>query len=96
MVHLDIIHTLTFAKGCSSNFLSSVSTVVAVVKHATYGILVNAKFGFWWNRVANFLEVLVWDRRKGVLCVDGSACTARQNNPTPPECMVNGTERYDG
>ena len=28
--------------------------------------------------------------------IDGSACMAQQNNPTRPECIVNGTECYDG
>ena len=48
----------------------------------------------WYNRVGDFL-VSVWDRRKQLLYIDRSACTARQNNPTP-ECVVNDTECYDG
>ena len=39
--------------------------------------------------------VSVLDRRKEILYGNGSAYTAQQNNPTP-ECMVNGTECYDG
>ena len=35
------------------------------------------------NRVVADLSVSVWDRRKQLLYVDGSACTARQNSPTP-------------
>ena len=27
---------------------------------------------------------------------NGSACMAQQNNPTPPECVVNAIECYDG
>ena len=39
--------------------------------------------------------VSIWDRRKQLLYSDGSACMTQQNNPTPPECMVNSTECYD-
>ena len=38
----------------------------------------------------------IWVRRKQSLYTDESACMAGQNNPTPPECMVIGTECYDG
>ena len=38
--------------------------------------------------------VSIWDRRKQLLYVSGSAFMTRQNNPTP-ECVVNGTECYD-
>ena len=55
------------------------------------GILENDERSSWYNKVGNFL-VSVWDRRKQLLYVDGSVCVARQNNPTPPECMVSGTE----
>ena len=56
-------------------------------------MLVNNECSSWYNRVGDFL-VSVWDRRKQLLYVNGSACMARQNNPTP-ECVVNGTECYD-
>ena len=39
--------------------------------------------------------VSVQDKRKQLWYVDGSACMARQKKPIP-ECMVNGTEYYDG
>ena len=48
----------------------------------------------WYNRVGNF-SVSVWDRRREILYGNGLACTARQNKPTP-ECVVNGSECYDG
>ena len=59
------------------------------------GMLVNDECSRWCNRVGNFL-VSIWDRRKQLLYIDGSACMARQNNPTPLECVVNVTECYDG
>ena len=58
------------------------------------GVLVDDECSSWYNRVDNFL-VSFWDGRKQFLYMDGSACMARRNNPTP-ECMVNGTECYDG
>ena len=62
--------------------------------HKKQGMLVN-RCSSWYNRVGDF-SVLIWDRRKQLLYIDGSACIARQNNPTPLECVVNGTEGYDG
>ena len=55
------------------------------------GMLGNDECSSWYNKVGDIL-VSVWDRRKQFLYVDGSACMARQNNPTPPECVVSGTE----
>ena len=43
--------------------------------------------------VADF-KISIWNRRKQLLYTNGSACTTRQNNPTP-EGVVNGTECYD-
>ena len=61
------------------------------------GMLVNNECSSWYNRVVgDLLKVSIWDRRKQLLYTDGSACTARQNNPTLPECVVSGTECYDG
>ena len=48
----------------------------------------------WYNRVGDFW-VSICDRRKQLLYTDGSACMAWQINPTPPECVVNGTECFD-
>ena len=59
------------------------------------GMLVNNECSSWYDRVGDFL-VSIWDRRKQVLYTDRSACMAGKNNPTPPECVVNGTEYYDG
>ena len=56
-------------------------------------MLVN-KCNSWYNRVGDVL-ISLWDRRKQLLYTDGSACMTRQNNPAPPECVVNGTEFYD-
>ena len=58
-------------------------------------MLVNNERSSWYNRVGNFL-VLILDRRKQLLYTNGSAFMTQQNNPTPPECMVNGTECFDG
>ena len=57
------------------------------------GMFVNDECSSWYNR-KNEILVSIWDRRKQFLYIDVSACTARQNNPTP-ECVVNGTECYD-
>ena len=57
-------------------------------------MLVNVKCSSQYNRVGEFLAS-IWDRRKQVLYSDGSACKAQQINPTPPECVVNGTECYN-
>ena len=56
-------------------------------------MLANDGCSSWYNGAGHFL-VSVQDKRKQLLYIDGSACTAGQNNPTP-ECMVNGTECYD-
>ena len=53
-------------------------------------VLVNNECSSWYNRVGDFL-LSVWNRRKQLLYIDGSACTARQNNPTS-ERVVNVTE----
>ena len=54
--------------------------------------MTNVALGY--DGVGNFL-VSIWDRRKQLLYANGSACMAWQNDPTP-ECVVNGTECYDG
>ena len=35
----------------------------------------------------------IWERRKEILYCSGSACTARENSPTP-QCVVNGIGCY--
>ena len=57
-------------------------------------MLVNNDCSSWYKRVDD-IYVSVWDRRKQLLYTDGSACITQQNNPTPPECGVNGTECYE-
>ena len=56
-------------------------------------LFVNNERNSWYNGVGDSL-VWVWDRRKQLVYVYGSACMAQQNNPTPA-FMVNGTECYD-
>ena len=56
------------------------------------GMLVNDEYSSWYNRVGDFL-VSILDRRKQYLYTDGSACMDGQNTP---ECVVNGTDCYDG
>ena len=58
-------------------------------------MLVNVECSSWYNRVVNFL-VSILDRRKQLLNTDGSAYMTGQISPTPLECVVNGTECYDG
>ena len=48
-------------------------------------MLVNNECSSWYNRVGDFLLLLVWDRRKKILYGDGSACGASQTYPIP-EC----------
>ena len=45
--------------------------------------------------VGDFI-VSVWGQEKKLLYTDGSACMTLQINPSRPECVVNGTECYDG
>ena len=71
----------------------SISDKTAFCLGEKQAMLGNDECSSWYNRVSDSL-VSVWDTRKQLLCVNGSACTARQNNPTP-ECVVNGTECYD-
>ena len=59
------------------------------------GMLVNNDCSSWYNRVGDFF-IINLDRRKQLLYIDGSACMTRQINPTPSECMINGTGCYDG
>ena len=59
------------------------------------GMLVNDECRSWYNKVGDFL-MSVWDRRKESLYGNGSSTgKVSQYNPTP-ECVVNGTECYDG
>ena len=57
-------------------------------------MLVNNECSSWCYRVGIFYYQFL-DRRKEILYGNESACMARQNNSTP-ECVVNGTECYDG
>ena len=72
----------------------SVSDKPAFCLGEKQGILENDECSSRYNRLHDFL-VSVWDRRKQLLHINGSACTTQQNNPTP-KCAVNGTECYDG
>ena len=56
-------------------------------------MLVKDKRRSWYNRQAIF-EAPVRDRREQLLYVDKSTRMAKQNPNR--ECMVNGTECYDG
>ena len=57
------------------------------------GMLVNDECSSCYNRGGEFL--VEWNSRKQLLYVNGAACMAQLNNTTP-ECVVNGTECYDG
>ena len=58
------------------------------------GLLINDECGSWYNSVGDFLWS-IWDRRKEILYGNGTACETGRDNPTR-ECVVNGTECYDG
>ena len=45
------------------------------------------------GRNGDFL-VSVWNRRREILCGNGSICEDSRNNPTP-ECKVSGNESYE-
>ena len=49
-----------------------------------------------WPTSLSFPRHWIWDRRKQLSYTNGSAYIAQQINPSPLECVVNGTECYDG
>ena len=59
------------------------------------GMLVKNECSSWYSRGSDFL-VINFGWEKQLLYTYESACMTWQINPTPPECMDNGTECYDG
>ena len=53
----------------------------------------NSAYPIMSNNIA--LGIALSNRSKQLLYTDRSACMTRQNEPTPAECVVNGTECYD-
>ena len=97
---VDCVHYFVIFKGLLIefqywiNFEYTVNIKTVCIFAKTTVCLINDECSSWYTGVGKFL-VSVWNRRKQCLYVAGSACMAWQNSPTP-ECVVNGTECYDG